>query len=79
MTDGRAGRTIPVVREHGTSKGYKQHRLRGEVPCGRCRLANSEQAGPRAKARYAALKRLADEFPAKYRAYYAEEKRARGL
>lgn len=79
MTDGRAGRTVPVEREHGTAKGYKQHRIRGEVPCSRCRAANTTAAGPRAQARYAALKRLAAEYPAKYRAYYAEEKTARGI
>jgi hypothetical protein len=79
VSGGKAGRTIPVEREHGTPKGYKQHRYRGEVPCARCRGANSEDAKPRAEARHAALKRLAEKYSREFRALYAEEKRARGI
>jgi hypothetical protein len=28
-------------REHGTDKGYDQHRTRGETPCERCRFAHA--------------------------------------
>lgn len=30
-------------REHGSSRGYDQHRYRHEKPCEACRLANNER------------------------------------
>jgi len=33
-------RLAPMI-EHGSQKGYQQHRRRGETPCALCRIANA--------------------------------------
>lgn len=42
----RIGR--PAFREHGTERGYQQHKHRGEDACRRCLSAHSADVGRRA-------------------------------
>lgn len=39
ISDAGGRRRLPV--EHGTDRGYFQHRTRGELPCQPCRAAHS--------------------------------------
>lgn len=49
----RAGRK-PLPREHGTARGFRQHRNRGETPCEACAPAGHAYWSTRAAAEKAA-------------------------
>lgn len=54
---GRPG-PAPLPREHGTMRGYRQHRSRGEVKCPPCLLARAAEGRAQDAARAAELCRL---------------------
>jgi hypothetical protein len=60
-------------REHGTLRGYRQHRYHKDVVCKLCRRAMAADSAPRSAARGRAVARLTREYAARFRELYAEE------
>lgn len=57
--------------EHGTRKGFQQHKAVGGIPCEPCRLANNAYMACYQRARYTPERRRAAYQRAKARGYYA--------
>ena len=59
--------------EHGTRKGYQQHKAVGSMVCERCRLANNAYMADYMRRRYTPERRRAAYERAKVRGYYDRE------
>lgn len=81
-----------LPREHGTKRGYDQHRRRGEEPCEECRQGTAEAARARRltsgdadetklrnKARQRALYELARMYPVEYHVLFNDNLAELGL